>query len=203
MHYTGYLRRAVPHETPPALPHKPYVLVTPGGGGDGEALVDWTLRAYENDPALQPGALIVYGPFLNGERRTAFDQRVAALEPRVTAIGFDSRIEGLMQNAVGVVAMGGYNTFCEILSFDCRAVIAPRTVPRMEQHIRASVAEQLGLIRMLDRERDGDGPEVMAKAIRELSSQSPPSGKAPAGFMNGLEKIIALTKSLISAPANA
>ncbi len=108
-----------------------------------------------------------------------------------------------MQNAVGVVAMGGYNTFCEILSFDCRAVIAPRTVPRMEQHIRASVAEQLGLIRMLDRERDGDGPEVMAKAIRELSSQSPPSGKAPAGFMNGLEKIIALTKSLISAPANA
>ena len=187
----------------PALPHKPYVLVTPGGGGDGEALVDWTLRAYENDPNLQPDALIVYGPFLNGERRMAFDQRVAALEPRVTAVGFDSRIEGLMQNALGVVAMGGYNTFCEILSFDCRAVIAPRTVPRMEQHIRASVAEELGLIRMLDRERDGDGPEVMARAIRELPFQSPPSGKAPAGFMDGLEKIIALTKSLINAPVNA
>ena len=203
VHYTGYLRRAVPHEVPPTLPQKPYVLVTPGGGGDGEALVDWTLSAYENDPTLQPDALIVYGPFLNGERRTGFDQRVAALEPRVTALGFDSRIEGLMQNALGVVAMGGYNTFCEILSFDCRAVIAPRTVPRMEQHIRASVAEQLGLIRMLDRERDGAGPEVMARAIRELPFQSPPSGKAPAGFMDGLEKIIALTKSLISTPANA
>jgi predicted glycosyltransferase len=203
VHYTGYLRRVVPNESPSALPHKPYVLVTPGGGGDGEALVDWTLRAYENDPTLQPDALIVYGPFLNGERRMAFDQRVAALEPRVTAIGFDSRIEGLMQNALGVVAMGGYNTFCEILSFDCRAVIAPRTVPRMEQHIRASFAEKLGLIRMLDRERDGDGPEVMAKAIRELPCQSPPSSKAPAGFMHGLEKIIALTKSLINVPADA
>ena len=122
------------------------MLVTPGGGGDGEALVDWTLSAYESDPTLEPSALIVYGPFLNGERRAAFDQRVAALEPRVSATGFESRIEGLMQNAAGVVAMGGYNTFCEILSFDCRAVVAPRTVPRMEQHIRASVAERLGLL---------------------------------------------------------
>ncbi len=204
VHYTGYLRRVVPSEMP-ATHHleRPYVLVTPGGGGDGEALVDWTLRAYENDPTLEPAALIVYGPFLNGERRMGFDQRVAALEPRVTAIGFDSRIEGLMQNAQGVVAMGGYNTFCEILSFDCRAVIAPRTVPRMEQHIRASVAERLGLIRMLDRDRDGDGPEVMARAIRGLAHQSPPSGKAPPGFMDGLDKIIALTKSLLKAPVDA
>lgn len=199
--YTGYLRREVPPEAPAALPRKPYVLITPGGGGDGEALVDWTLSAYENDPTLQPDALIVYGPFLSGERRAAFDQRVAALEPRVTAVGFDSRIEGLMLNAVGVVAMGGYNTFCEILSFDCRAVMAPRTVPRMEQHIRASVAEKLGLIRMLDRERDGRGPEVMARAIRELPFQPLPSGQAPAGFMDGLEKIGELAKSLLKAPA--
>jgi predicted glycosyltransferase len=197
MRYTGYLRRVLPHETPAALPDKPYVLVTPGGGGDGEALVDWTLRAYENDPSLQPDALIVYGPFLNGERRTSFDQRVAALEPRVTAVGFDSRIEGLMRNAVGVVAMGGYNTFCEILSFDCRAVIAPRTVPRMEQHIRASVAEKLGLVRMLDRERDGGGPEVMARAIRELPLLPQPSGRAPAGFMDGLDRIIELAGALL------
>ena len=200
VHYTGYLRRAVPNETPATQRERPYVLVTPGGGGDGEALVDWTLRAYESDPTLEPAALIVYGPFLNGERRVSFDQRVAALEPRVSAVGFESRIEGLMQNAQGIVAMGGYNTFCEILSFDCRAVIAPRTIPRMEQHIRASVAERLGLIRMLDRDRDGDGPEVMVQAIRALAHQSPPSGHAPAGFMDGLEEIIALAKSLLSVP---
>ncbi len=200
VHYTGYLRRAVPFETPATQPGQPYVLVTPGGGGDGEALVDWTLSAYENDPTLEPAALIVYGPFLNGERRIGFDQRVAALEPRVSAVGFESRIEGLMQDAQGIVAMGGYNTFCEILSFDCRAIIAPRTVPRMEQHIRASVAERLGLIRMLDRDRDGSGPEVMARAIRGLASQSPPSGHAPPGFMDGLERIITLAKSLIRVP---
>ena len=121
----------------------------------------------------------------------------------MTAIGFESRIEGLMRDAMGVVAMGGYNTFCEILSFDCRAIIAPRTIPRMEQHIRASVAEKLGLIRMLDRDRDGGGAEVMAKAIRDLASQSPPSDHAPPGFMDGLDKIIALTRALISTTVTA
>ena len=109
-----------------------------------------------------------------------------------------------MQNAVGVVAMGGYNTFCEILSFDCRAVIAPRTVPRMEQHIRASVAEQLGLIRMLDRDRDGVGPEVMARGDpRPCPPRARRRGKAPAGFMDGLEKIIALDEIALNAPVAA
>ena len=34
------------------------------------------------------------------------------------------------ERAGGVVAMGGYNTFCEILSFDKRAIIVPRTLTR-------------------------------------------------------------------------
>ncbi len=41
--------------------------------------------------------------------------------------------------------MGGYNTFCEILSFDKPALIVPRIVPRQEQFIRATRAEELGL----------------------------------------------------------
>ena len=201
VHYTGYLRRTVPAETQATQPDRPYILVTPGGGGDGEALVEWTLKAYETDPALQPDALIVYGPFLNGEKRLEFEQRVAALEPRVTAVGFDSRIEALMQGAQGMVAMGGYNTFCEILSFDCRAIIAPRRKPRMEQYIRASAAERLGLVRMLDRQRDGDGPEVMAEAIRALAHQPLPSSRSRPGMLDGLEKIIALAKPIFNVNA--
>ena len=38
--------------------------------------------------------------------------------------------------------MGGYNTFCEVLSFDKPAVIVPRTAPRLEQYIRACRAEE-------------------------------------------------------------
>ena len=46
-----------------------------------------------------------------------------------------------MARAAGIVAMGGYNTFCEILSFDKPALIVPRTEPRLEQYIRASRAQ--------------------------------------------------------------
>src|SRR4026207_1184415 len=40
---------------PPRMPEitqRPYRLVTTGGGGDGEALIEWVLRAYESDPLL-------------------------------------------------------------------------------------------------------------------------------------------------------
>ena len=37
----------------------------------------------------------------------------------------------------GVVAMGGYNTFCEILTFDKPAVLVPRRRTRAGQYIRS------------------------------------------------------------------
>ncbi|MEM9374542.1 MAG: glycosyltransferase, partial [Planctomycetota bacterium] len=150
--YTGYLRRHAPDwpaETITEIPEEPYVLVTTGGGGDGAELVDWVLRAYERDPTLRTHALLVYGPFLNAAARLEFDQRVADLDGRVMAMSFHPRFERLLAGARGVVAMGGYNTFCEILSMDKPAIIVPRTRPRQEQVIRARNAERLGLVRML------------------------------------------------------
>jgi hypothetical protein len=79
-----------------------------------------------------------------------------------------------MARAIGVVAMGGYNTFCEILSFDKRAVIVPRTAPRMEQYIRAARAQELGLVSMLT-DDDQHDPRVMATALRQLPQQKLPS----------------------------
>jgi predicted glycosyltransferase len=190
--YTGYLKReASPWPLvglPP--PPQPYVLVTTGGGGDGEALIDWTLSAYETDPTIPLHGVLVYGPFLNAERRSEFDRRAAAMEDRVTAFSFDPRLERLLADAAGVVAMGGYNTFCEILSLDKPAVIAPRTSPRLEQYIRIEAAERLGLVKMLHRPRDGDSPEVMARAIRGLQDQPKPSSNRIIGLMDGLDAIV-------------
>ncbi|MFN3642444.1 MAG: glycosyltransferase family protein [Gemmobacter sp.] len=199
-HWTGYLRRdgAGPDEAPPA----PYVLVTPGGGGDGAALVDQVLRAYEADPALGPAAHIVYGPFLAGDTRAQFEARVARLAPRVGAVGFDSRMEALMQGAQGVIAMGGYNTFCEILSFDKPALIVPRSRPRMEQTIRAREAARLGLVRMLGSDAAQD-PAVMAAAIRALATQPPPSAARCAGLLDGLPHIVDRTRALLRSRAAA
>ncbi|MFV0473493.1 MAG: glycosyltransferase family protein [Pikeienuella sp.] len=192
--YTGYLRRETPDwpALGPPPPPDPYVLATTGGGGDGEALIDWVLSAYETDPEIPLHGVLVYGPFLNADRRAEFDRRAAAMEGRVTAFSFDPRLERLLADAAGVIAMGGYNTFCEILSLDKPAVIAPRVRPRQEQYIRTEAAERLGLVRMLHRPRDGAGPEVMARAIRGLADQPRPSAISIPGLMDGLDRITTL-----------
>jgi predicted glycosyltransferase len=92
-----------------------------------------------------------------------------------------------MAAATGIVAMGGYNTFCEILSFDKPALIVPRTEPRLEQYIRASRAQALGLTRMLD--GCDTGAERMAAALRALPHQPKPSEVRIPGLLDGLEVI--------------
>ena len=196
MHWTGYLRREL--NSPAEPPAQPYILITPGGGGDGQAMVNLVLSAYEQDPTLSPRALLVYGPFLSGDTRAEFETRVKRLNGRVTAVGFESQIETLFAGAQGVVCMGGYNTFCEVLSFDKRAVIVPRTVPRLEQYIRASRAEKLGLVRMLDESRDGLTTETMIRFIRELPGQSLPSQVISDGLLDGLDYVTMRVSRLLS-----
>lgn len=199
MHWTGYLRRDLGEVGEP--PEQPYVLITPGGGGDGAAMVDLVLSAYEQDQSLEPRAVLVYGPFLSGETREDFETRVNKLEGRVTAVGFESRIETLFAGAQGVVCMGGYNTFCEVLSFDKPAVIVPRTTPRLEQWLRASRAEELGLTAMLDEQRDGLTTDAMIKAIRALKTQKPPSAAISDGLLDGLDYVTRRVDALLGRPA--
>ncbi len=190
MVYTGYLRRQVhvsPETATALVGDKPYILVTPGGGGDGDALVDWVVRAYENDPDLPHRALIVFGPFMQADQQQAFRQRIEAL-PNVEAITFYNQMESIIAGARGVIAMGGYNTFCEILSFDKPAIIVPRTRPRLEQSIRAARAQELGLVRMLDPD-NGRPDRVMATAIRQLPQQSSPSDFVVPGLLDGLDNV--------------
>ncbi|MGP1394838.1 MAG: glycosyltransferase family protein [Inquilinaceae bacterium] len=197
MTYTGYLRRRATEAAPsvnPAL-DKPYILVTPGGGGDGEALVDWVLRAYETDQDLPFPALVVLGPFMQRDRQTEFCVRAEKLAD-VEMITFDAHLENLMARAVGVVAMGGYNTFCEILSFDKRALLMPRMEPRREQLIRTTRARDLGLVQTLDRVGIDDAGR-MAAALRRLPDQSPPSAVAVPGLLDGLDRLSALIQDAI------
>ena len=200
MHWTGYLKREVSCKAD--IPDESYILVTPGGGGDGQALVDLVLSAYEQDPELRPNAKLVYGPFLSGELRAEFEARVEALNGRVTSVGFESQIEALYAGAEGVVCMGGYNTFCEVLSFDQRALIVPRTVPRLEQYIRAKHAEELGLIQMLDEFREGLTTEAMIKGIRGLATQPRPSEAVGeerlSSLMGGLDYVTRRVSQLLT-----
>jgi len=191
MIYTGYLRRRAP-VAPAApqladLPDGEFLLVTAGGGGDGDGLVDWVLAAYEDDPGGLPPALLVFGPFMLPDRQAAFAARAARL-PKVRTLTFDARLENLMARAAGIVAMGGYNTFCEILSFDKPALIVPRTTPRLEQYIRARRAAELGLVAMLPDSESHD-PRTMAAALLRLAQQPRPSSVVVPGLLDGMESV--------------
>ena len=197
MVFTGYLRRSVLHAWRPLDPfERPFILVTPGGGGDGDALVDWVLRAYEADRSLPHPALVVTGPFMQSELQGEFADRAAKLDD-VELITFDARLENLMDRAVGVVAMGGYNTFCEILSFDKPAVLVPRETPRLEQFIRVSRAEALGLVKMLTMPNGPPETDTMVAALRTVSEQNRPSDVVVPGLLDGLETIDRLAGEMI------
>jgi predicted glycosyltransferase len=196
MVYTGYLGRqvgaAVANHEAHGFGDDDFLLITAGGGGDGDELIDWVLAAYEHDPGPLPPALIVYGPFMVPERQAAYDERAARI-PKLRAITFDAHLEALMARAKGIVAMGGYNTFCEILSFDKPALILPRTVPRLEQYIRARRAAELGLVAMLSDDKARD-PEAMAAALLQLTQQAPPSAVVVPGLLDGMPNVNKLAR---------
>jgi predicted glycosyltransferase len=190
MLYTGYLPRQLPkdRDLPKSLEvEEPYMLVTTGGGGDGVAMIDWVLRAYESDDQLPLAALIVLGPFMPHEERDAFIERCRKLD-RVHIITFDSRLEVLMANSACVVSMAGYNTFCEILSYDKPALVIPRMEPRMEQTIRALRAQDLGLLTVLLPD-GGLETGVMVEALRNLPHQEKPSVALRPDMLSGLDSI--------------
>lgn len=183
--YTGYLCRALRSGAPAPNAEKPfgdrpYILVTAGGDGDGEMMFDWVLRAYENDSAQPVPAFFVFGPFLDPDLVARFTARIAKLQ-NVESITFDTHPETLISEASGIVAMGGYNTVCEILSFDRPSLIVPRTKPRLEQFLRASRMQEMGLVKRLVPEAaaidQNSAPDwkLMATALRHLPQQRVPS----------------------------
>jgi predicted glycosyltransferase len=191
--FTGYLKRVPRPEVPApleitALPKKsPYILVTPGGGGDGAELVDAVLSAYEQfDDRLPWPALIVYGPFLPVRQRAEFERRAARLK-RITTLTFHEHLENLMEEAIGVVCLGGYNTFCEVLSLNKRSIMVPRVTPRAEQLLRADTARKLGLGQVISPFELT--PQRLTEALIHLPEQPLPATRRIPGLLNGLRNI--------------
>jgi predicted glycosyltransferase len=189
MHYVGFIQCELPasqgREVHP-LPER-YLLVTAGGGGDGSPMMEQVLAAREHDSDNDFPLVLVLGPFMRSENRERVRQRAANLA-NVHVIDFETKIELLLSRAVGVVGMCGYNTFCETLSFDRKALFVPRTQPRMEQHIRATRASALGLCDMIEGD-DAADPLRMAAALRLLPDRNSPSDHLRPGDLEGLNAI--------------
>ncbi|MGH8874174.1 MAG: glycosyltransferase family protein [Acidimicrobiia bacterium] len=134
--FAGYLGRPVP------LPHRngkqPLILVTAGGGGDGQE----TIQAYGDFLEAWPGrapfrSLVVTGPLLSARRRRQAAARFRGIRQPVQVETFVEGMERLIGTARGVIAMAGYNTVIELLASSTPALLLPRTSPRREQLIRA------------------------------------------------------------------
>ena len=195
--YTGFLERKVPSST---VRHfvsvKDYILVTAGGGGDGADLLKNVIAAYEHDTTIRHDAVMVLGPFMPaGDRDKIFTR--AEKTGRIVIIEFDALIEKLIVNSAAMIGMCGYNTFCEMLSFDKRSLIIPRIRPRKEQYVRAKRAQDLGLVSMLTPQQAADSA-AMASAMHELLAMPVPSSAGADKMLGGLGVISDLTQAMIN-----
>jgi predicted glycosyltransferase len=196
--HVGFLRRELPTAHPPDMHFLPdeYVLVTAGGGGDGSALMEQVLAARESDHENDFPLVLVLGPFMKSENRERIRLRASTLG-NITVIDFEARLELLLNHASGVIGMCGYNTFCEALSFDQKALFVPRTHPRQEQYIRANRARELGLCEMLTPE-EAAVPQTMARALNHIIDMARPSAALLPDDLSGLDVICDDVEQLVS-----
>ena len=146
--FVGYVVRDGPRHDADAPPDvRPQVLVTMGGGEDGEAGVLAYLEALKGGPAHWDST-IVLGPLLHPARARHIKRR-ARRSTNVRVRSFYSDLPRLLAESDAVVSMAGYNTVTEILQARVPAVLLPRVQPRREQLIRSRQLEGLGLVTSL------------------------------------------------------
>ncbi|MGB3199441.1 MAG: glycosyltransferase [Nodosilinea sp.] len=125
--------------------HRRLVLCQVGGGQDGFTLAAAFARAAF--PADVVGVLLT-GPFMPAEAQQQL-RALAQDNPRLRLVDYLIEPTLLLAQASQVVAMGGYNTTCEILAYQKPALVVPRLSPRQEQWIRAKRLHRHGLIDLL------------------------------------------------------
>jgi len=194
--FTGFLRRSLPEidDGTAARYGSGHVLVTAGGGGDGHDLMAAALRAIKEGHDRETRYLFVLGPFMTECERFEISARAASV-PNIEIVDFLANLETLVANARAIIGMCGYNTFCEVISFDKRALFVPRTAPRREQSIRAYRAEEFGWVNVLDIE-EAKNPSLFRAAVNRLMDSPLPSEAVARPDLEGLSRICALTEIL-------
>ena len=138
--YTGYLAEGRPSASGTSCMPGRYCMTTVGGGSDGYALARVAVATPVPDGL---GHLVVAGPQMPAEQLNDLRQRA---RPGVKVVAAVDDIVFHIRHAGAVVAMGGYNTVCEIMSTPVPALIVPRTQSRAEQRIRAASLAAAGYL---------------------------------------------------------
>jgi predicted glycosyltransferase len=185
--YTGYLDRRsalefVNQDLPDALNLPPgrLALCMVGGGQDGGDVA----RAFAQTkfPSNTYGVIIT-GPMMPNQMRQQI-QAYADKRSDLRVLEYVAEPTLLLEKADWVISMGGYNTTCEILSFEKRALIIPRVQPRQEQIIRTKLLQKLGLVDMLHPEQLN--PQSLSAWLHQEKSASQMRPKID---LDGLKRI--------------
>lgn len=194
--YLGFLGsgRKVVESVQPRL-GDPYILVTAGGGEDGAGLMERVLSVCESGAKLERKLVLLLGPLTDVADRDRIYSRAARFDD-VEVVDFESDPSQLLANSAAVVAMCGYNTFCEVLEAKKPALFVPRETPRKEQLIRAERAAELGIAGLM-RFQDADDTVEFAGRINALINQ-PPAEQSREIVLDGLEQMGARVTELVS-----
>jgi len=196
--YTGYLDQRPRLELARAeaapiienLPSGPLALCVVGGGHDGGALANAFIRA---DLPPDTTGVLVTGPLMPWKERLRVHRKAAQRRFRFHVLDFLPDPAPLVERADRIIAMGGYNTICEALSFDKHALIVPRVKPEPEQWIRAQRLRDLGLVEVLH------PAQLTARALTEWLARDPGPALSSRSQVDlgGLTRIPTLTAELL------
>ena len=184
LQYCGYVARKPGRRAPEAvrqalrIPGGRMLLVTPGGGEDGYALLDAYVNALPQLPSDgSVTSVIVTGSDMPAEQKRAVEQRCGG-DPNVRVLEFVDDMMSYMAAADLVISMGGYNTFCEIASARRRAVIVPRAKPVLEQSIRAERFAARGLLSAVEPDRLSPATllDAISTELRRVAAGEPGFG---------------------------
>jgi predicted glycosyltransferase len=207
LRYVGWMQRNASPRDPAdvrsslGLDDAPILLVTAGGGDDGDLLLSTFGRIIDELDHVEPklATVIVSGPQAKPELRGSL-AKICAGRPRRRFCEFTSDFLSLMNAASGVLSMGGYNTICEILWLGKPALIVPRTHPVQEQLVRAERLAALGAVRMCRPEELS--PSRLLTETRIILREFVPSLLDPICFpFDALERASAAAASLLGCSA--
>ncbi|MDQ1626876.1 MAG: hypothetical protein QOI54_620 [Actinomycetota bacterium] len=154
-----------------ARPTRARLVISAGGGGDGDAVYQLGLQALRLRPEWE--GCVVAGPYAaNVPTDLVHDRRISIVRNATDCVGELSRASASLQ-------MAGYNSTAEAIACGLRPILVPRRSPRREQAIRALRLSALGLADtadehahpsevawLLDRPRLLDPAAVTAAGVR-------------------------------------
>ena len=145
LHYCGYLGRGIQPTTDVPLYERPLIIATSGGGVDGASVLEPFIEAAAQlRPSIGGTWMMVTGPLMDVSEH----ERLEALgvAAGVTVRRVVPALRSHVALADCLVAMGGYNTACDIISFRLPAVLVPRAGASREQELRATRLDEWGVV---------------------------------------------------------